>query len=113
MKMAKLQQILKKIRPVLWVIGGIAVIIAIWFAIQTNWSMATNFALVAGAVVGIPELLSENVKPSDEPLPSAEEVGKHQRDHKTATLAESVNDIRAENATQKQAQQTPQKSAEN
>ena len=60
----------------------------------TPWPQ--NMAAISTVVVGVPELLSENVKKSDKPLPSSEAVGKHQKKNPTATLAESINDLRGE-----------------
>ncbi|KXB50386.1 hypothetical protein L3H50_04870 [Corynebacterium sp. MC-04] len=58
--------------------------------------MATNLGLVAGFVVVVPELLSQNVKKSDNPMPSSDEIAQHQKRHPTATVAESINDLREE-----------------
>ena len=85
---------LRTARPFLWVIGGISVLAAIYFAIKGNYAMATNMGIITALAVSIPELLSDDVKKSDKPLPTSEEVAEHQRTHRTSTLAESINDIR-------------------
>lgn len=91
-----MRETLKKIRPFLWVIGFVCAIFTIWFAIKGNYPMATNFGIVSTVIVGIPELLSEDIKKSDKPLPSSEEIGKHQRRNPTKTFAESINELRGE-----------------
>lgn len=86
----------RKARPFLWGIGVVCGLFTLWFAFQGNYSMATNMAVTSTVVVGVPELLSGNRKKSDKPLPSAEAVGEHQKKNPTATLAESINDLRGE-----------------
>lgn len=94
--MKQIQSVLRKIRPFLWVVGAVCVVGAIWFAVKDNYAMATNLGLVAGIAVAVPELLSENVRKSDKPMPSSDEIAQHQKRHPTATLAESINDLRQE-----------------
>ncbi|MDN8625188.1 MULTISPECIES: hypothetical protein [Corynebacterium] len=94
--MKQIQSVLRKIRPFLWVVGAVCVVGAIWFAVKRNYAMATNLGLVAGLVVVVPELLSQNVKKSDKPMLSSEKIAQHQKRHPTATLAESINDLRDE-----------------
>ncbi|MDO4915344.1 hypothetical protein [Corynebacterium sp.] len=94
--MKQIQSVLRKIRPFLWFVGAVCVVGAIWFALKGNYAMATNLGLVAGLVVAVPELLSQNVKKSDKPMPTSDEIAQHQKRHPTATLAESINDLRGE-----------------
>ncbi|WPF65808.1 MULTISPECIES: hypothetical protein [unclassified Corynebacterium] len=74
-----MRKFLQKIRPLLWLIGAICAIFTIWFALKGNYAMATNFGIISTIVVGVPEILSEDIKPSNKPFPSAEAISRHQK----------------------------------
>lgn len=91
-----MRNFLQKIRPLLWGIGLVCGAFTIWFALQGNYAMATNFGIVSTIIVGVPEILSENIKKSSKPLPSSTAIGEHQKKNPTQTFAESINEIREE-----------------